>query len=77
LEKTNDRNEAKTTLTIKDFRLMTSPEAALYLQVSYGTLRHWICDRKIECVKLGRIVRFRKAHLDRFLSQSLQKDLRG
>jgi excisionase family DNA binding protein len=57
--------------------LMTSPEAALYLQVSYGTLRHWICDRKIECVKLGRIVRFRKAHLDRFLSQSLQKDLRG
>ena len=57
--------------------LMTSPEAAVYLHVSYGTLRHWICDRKIECVKLGGIVRFRKAHLDRFLSESLQKDLKG
>ena len=58
--------------------LMTSPEAATYLCISKGTLRHWVRDRKIEFVKLGRVVRFRKAHLDRFISQRLQeKDWRG
>src|SRR5262249_50072880 len=53
--------------------LMTSPEAATYLCISKGTLRHWVSNRKIEFVKLGRAVRFRKAHLDRFISQKLQK----
>ena len=53
--------------------LMTSAEAATYLCISNGTLRHWVSDRKIEFVKLGRAVRFRKAHLDRFISQKVQK----
>src|SRR5215471_10998864 len=53
--------------------LMTSPEAATYLSISKGTLRHWVSDQKIEFVKLGRAVRFRKARLDRFISQKLQK----
>src|SRR5262249_61600705 len=52
--------------------LMNSREAATYLCISKGTLRHWVSDRKIEFVKLGRAVRFRKAHLDRFISQKLQ-----
>src|SRR5215467_4829719 len=53
--------------------LMTSREAATYLCISKGTLRHWVSDRRIEFVKLGRAVRFRKAYLDRFISQKLQK----
>jgi excisionase family DNA binding protein len=58
--------------------LMTSPEAATYLRISKGMLRHWVSDRKIEFVKLGRAVRFRKAHLDQFISQNLQqKDSRA
>src|ERR1043165_5765045 len=53
--------------------LMTSPESATYLCISKGTLRHWVTDRKIEFLKLGRVVRFRKAHLDRFISQRFQE----
>jgi excisionase family DNA binding protein len=54
--------------------LMTSPEAAIYLRISKGTLRHWVSDRKIEFVKMGRSVRFRKAHLERFISENVQEN---
>ena len=47
--------------------LLTFPEAATYLRISEWTLRHWVCERKIRFVKLGRAVRFRKSHLDRFI----------
>jgi len=46
--------------------LMTSPEAAIYLRISQGTLQRWVHDRKIEFVKMGRTVRFRKAGGDSF-----------
>ena len=35
---------------------MTAPEAAIYLRISKGTLQHWVSDRKIEFVKIGRSV---------------------
>ena len=58
--------------------LMTAPEAAIYLRISKGTLQHWVSDRKIEFVKMGRSVRFRKAHLERFISENVQeKDSKG
>ena len=53
--------------------LMTSPEAAIYLRISQGTLRRWVHNRKIEFVKMGRTVRFRKAHLERFISDKLRE----
>jgi len=53
--------------------LMTAPEAAIYLRISLGTLRHWVCRRKIPFVRIGRTVRFRKAHLDRLISENLQQ----
>ena len=52
--------------------LLTAPEAAIYLRISLGTLRHWVCRGKIQFIRMGRSVRFRKAHLDRFISENLQ-----
>jgi excisionase family DNA binding protein len=71
--KTNEHDGYKTSFTSDDIRLDDLPEAVTYLCISKGMLRHWVSDRKIEFVKLGRAVRFRKAHLDRFISQKLQK----
>ena len=53
--------------------LLTAPEAAIYLRISLGTLRHRVCRRKIPFVRIGRTVRFRKAHLDRLISENLQQ----
>jgi excisionase family DNA binding protein len=63
----------KTHAPLLDSDLMTAAEAAMYLRISLGTLRHWVCRRKIQFIKIGRTVRFRKAHLDRFISENLQK----
>jgi excisionase family DNA binding protein len=52
--------------------LLTAPEAAIYLWISQGALRNWVCRRKIQFIRIGRAVRFRKAHLDRFISENLQ-----
>ena len=47
--------------------LLTAAEAADYLRISEWTLRHWVSDKKVRFIKIGRAVRFKKAHLDRFL----------
>ena len=52
--------------------LWNKQQAADYLGVAVSTLNHWICDRKIVFVKMGRLVRFRKADLDRFILRSLR-----
>src|SRR5262245_15493147 len=51
--------------------LLTTAEAAVYLRISEWTLRHWVSDRKIKFFKIGNRVRFRRAHLDRFLAGNL------
>jgi excisionase family DNA binding protein len=51
--------------------LLTVPEAAEYLRISEWTLRHWVSDKKIRYIKMGHLVRFRKAHLDRFILDNL------
>ena len=51
--------------------LLTAGEAAEYLRISAWTLRHWISDKKIRFIKIGRAVRFKKAHLDRFLQDNV------
>jgi excisionase family DNA binding protein len=47
--------------------LLTLEEAAAYLQVAPGTLKHWIAWRRIEHVKVGRFTRFTKDMLDRYI----------
>ena len=53
--------------------LLTAAEAADYLRISEWTLRHWVSDKKIRFIKIGRAVRFKKTHLDRFLSDNVQE----
>jgi excisionase family DNA binding protein len=43
-------------------------QAASYLGIRPWTLRHWICDHKIEVIKYGNgVVRIRRSVLDRFI----------
>lgn len=41
-------------------KLLTVPELAARLQVSSGTVYHWISQRKLGCIRIGRAVRFRE-----------------
>jgi excisionase family DNA binding protein len=50
--------------------LLTATEAADYLRISESTLRHWVSDKKIRFIKIGRAVRFKKTHLERFLQDN-------
>ena len=43
------------------------PEAATYLGCTPGTLRVWISKRRIPHIKVGRLVRFRKDDLEKYL----------
>ena len=51
--------------------LMTVDEAASYLRLAPWTLRHWVCQKKIPYVRLGRSVRFRRKDMERFVSQNV------
>lgn len=50
-------------------QLFSNAEAAAYLGVTERTLEVWRCTKRhrIEYMKVGRLVRYRKAALDRFL----------
>jgi len=51
--------------------LWNKQQAAAYLGIAVNTLNHWICDRKIVFVKMGALVKFRKADLDRFIMRNV------
>ena len=49
--------------------LLNVVQAAAYLGIRPWTLRHWICDHKIDVVKYGNgLVRIRRSALDRFIA---------
>lgn len=49
--------------------LMTVPETAQFFRVTVSTIRSWVLYRKIPFVKVGgRLVRFRRADLERVVS---------
>lgn len=52
--------------------LLTRREAAAYLDVSESTLAKWACAKRyaLPYIKVGRLVRYRKADLDAFLANS-------
>ena len=54
-----------------DFSLVSREEAAEYLGVSPGTLAVWASTKRYDLpfVKIGRLVRYRKYHLDEFIKQ--------
>lgn len=57
-----------------DTILLTRREAAAYLGVAEQTLAVWKCTgrRSLPFVKIGRLVRYRKADLDAFILNHLQ-----
>ena len=52
--------------------LLTRRQAASYLGVTERTLAVWKCTRRYDlpCVKIGRLVKYRKADLDAFISRN-------
>ncbi|WP_276366214.1 helix-turn-helix domain-containing protein [Chryseolinea sp. H1M3-3] len=54
-------------------QLLNRKEAARYLNVSPGTLAVWDCTKRynLKPLKVGRSVRYRKSHLDKFLEGQL------
>ena len=48
--------------------LLTLEQAANYLQVAAGTLKHWVASRRIDHVKVGKFTRFTKEMLDRYIA---------
>jgi excisionase family DNA binding protein len=48
--------------------LLTQHEAAAYLQIAPGTLKHWALAKKIEYVKVGTFMRFTREALERFIA---------
>lgn len=49
--------------------LLTLEEAATYLKIARGTLKNWVSEKRIEHVKVGKLIRFRKEALDRYIAQ--------
>ena len=57
--------------------LLSVEEAASYLKIAVWTLRHWVSERKIPFVKLGRLVRFRQGDLDAHISKHIVRSSHG
>ncbi len=56
-------------------RLLTISEAAAYLGLSKLTLYEWVSQRKIEYVKVGRLVKFDQRQLERWIEKHTIKAL--
>jgi excisionase family DNA binding protein len=52
--------------------LMTYKEVAEYLQIALSTAYQMVHLEKIPCIKIGRVVRFRKQVIDKFLEEKSQ-----
>jgi excisionase family DNA binding protein len=65
--------EAEKTPSTK--RLLTITEAATYLGLSKLTLYEWVSQRKIEYVKVGRLVKFDQRQLERWIDKHTIKAL--
>jgi excisionase family DNA binding protein len=54
-------------------KLLTMAEASEYLGISKLTLYDWVCSRKIVFIKVGRLVKFKQEHLDKWIEQHTVK----
>ncbi len=54
-------------------KLLTMDEASEYLGISKLTLYGWVSARKLGFVKVGRLVKFRQEHLDKWIEQHTVK----
>ena len=54
-------------------KLMTIQETAQMLRISPVTLRLWTYQKRVQSVKLGRRVLFRKTDIDNFINSNLRR----
>lgn len=54
-------------------KLLTMNEASEYLGVSKLTLYGWVSARKLSFIKVGRLVKFKQEHLDKWIDQHTVK----
>lgn len=52
---------------------LTIEQAAAYLNVTVRCIRQWIEDKRIEHVKMGKYVRFRKQYLESWVEKNTIK----
>lgn len=52
---------------------MNPEQTAQYLSVAIGTLRNWTSQRYIPFARRGRVVRYHRAELDKWLSRGACK----
>jgi excisionase family DNA binding protein len=50
-------------------QLLTVPEAAGNLTIRDKTLRKWLAERRLACVRLGRAVRVPASEVDRLIAE--------
>lgn len=53
--------------------LLTMKEAAAYLGLQTATLYEWVSERKISFTKMGRLTKFDRRYLDKFIDQNTVK----
>lgn len=56
--------------------LLTAQEAADYLRIPLGSLYVKISKKQLPCVRLGRLLRFRKSELDRLMRTNATRVVR-
>lgn len=54
-------------------KLLTMDEASEYLGISKLTLYGWVSARRLGFVKVGRLVKFKQEHLDKWIEQHTVK----
>ena len=54
-------------------KLLTMVEASEYLGVSKLTLYGWVSARKVSFIKVGRLVKFKQEHLEKWIDQHTVK----
>lgn len=57
-------------------RLITVQEASEYLGITVSTLYHWVNQKKIEYIKIGRLVKFDIRTIDRFIDNNRVESVR-
>ena len=52
---------------------LTTSQVASYLSVSVGTVRNWVSQRYIPFARRGRVVRFHRERIDKWLAAGSSK----